>query len=172
MNLSYANRMNNLVIWVDSNDKELGEVTRKEAHERALLHRIAVVMVIDGSGNFLVQERMSGKLDHSSAGHVDVGESYLQTAKRELCEELGMCDVELNYVGKGITDESKLGGPMVSHIYEVYSCIGMPGKLAEGEVKSVFWKKPEELMTEMLDPRTRDKYTLTFPETLRLSAWW
>jgi isopentenyl-diphosphate Delta-isomerase len=160
--------MDDLVIWVDENDTELGTVPRKRAHEEGLLHRIAVVIVTDQNGNILIQERMSSKLDHSSAGHVEVGETYVQAAKRELYEELGMDSVELKYVGKGMTDEGALGGASVKHMYEVYTCSGEPKTLAEGEVKSVFWMKPEQVRREMEDPETAGKYTLTFPQTLRL----
>lgn len=160
--------MEDIVIWVDEYDNELGKVTRKQAHEEGLLHRIAVIIVTDPDGNVLVQERMSGKLDHSSAGHVSVGETYLQTATRELYEELGMNNVELKYIGKGVTDEEALGGGHVKHIYEVYTCSGEPKVLAEGEVKSVFWMSPNDILTEMKNPETVEKYTLTFPQTLRI----
>jgi isopentenyldiphosphate isomerase len=160
--------MDDLVIWVDENDTELGTVTRKQAHEEGLLHRIAVVIVSDTDGNILVQERMNGKLDHSSAGHVDVGETYTQAAQRELYEELGIKTVELKYVGKGMTDEEILGGAPVKHIYEVFTCREEPQALAEGEVKSVFWMKPDDIRSEMENRETAHKYTLTFPQTLRL----
>lgn len=159
--------MEDLVIWVDENDNELGHVTRKRAHEEGLLHRIVVVMVTDAHGNILVQERMSGKLDHSSAGHVDIGETYIEAARRELYEELGM-NTELKYAGKGMTDESKSGGGPVKHIYEVYYCTGEPKALAEGEVKSVFWESPSNLEFEMSNPVTAQRYTYTFPHTLQI----
>lgn len=92
--------MTELVEWIDKNDKVLGVVPLKKAHGEFLLHKIAVVYVVNSDGQILVQERLSGRLDHSAAGHVDPGESYEQAAKRELCEELGICGVELLEIGE------------------------------------------------------------------------
>lgn len=73
------------VIWVDENDAVLGEVDREKAHKEGLLHRVAAIYLVNDRGEILVNERAKdGYLDHSSAGHVDVGESYLEAAKREL----------------------------------------------------------------------------------------
>jgi len=159
--------MEDLVVWVDENDKELGHVTRGRAHCEGLLHRTAAVVVRDDKGNILIQERMSGKLDYSSAGHVNVGETYLETATRELKEELGIEGVELEYVGKGMTDEAEHGGDPVKHIYHVFTCTSAPTKLAEAEVKSVFWKSIQELLEEVKNPDTAKKYTPTFVQTLQ-----
>src|SRR3989338_4420810 len=88
------------VIWVDNNDNVLGEITREKAHQEGLLHRVAVIYVVNDKNEILVNERAKdGYLDHSSAGHVDIGESYLEAAKRELEEELGISGIELQEVG-------------------------------------------------------------------------
>jgi len=68
----------------------LGEVSVPEAHQKGLLHRISVVYLTNNKNQILIQKRSDGRLDHSAAGHVDVGESYLAAAERELEEELGV----------------------------------------------------------------------------------
>lgn len=83
------------VIVVDENDQVVGTMDKAEAHRTGVLHRIAVVYVENPAGQILVQVRSNGRLDHSAAGHVDVGESYLEAAQRELHEELGVSGVEL-----------------------------------------------------------------------------
>lgn len=92
--------MHNIDI-VDKNDNVIGECSVKEAHEKKLLHRVSVVYLINDKKEILVQERMDdGRLDHSAAGHVDKGETYIDAAKRELKEELGVEFVTLKHLGK------------------------------------------------------------------------
>src|SRR3990167_11017250 len=92
--------MNNRVILVDEQDNVLGEITREKAHQEGLLHRVSATYLTNDRGEILVNERAKdGHLDHSSAGHVDVGESYLEAAKRELEEELGVVGVEFQDIG-------------------------------------------------------------------------
>lgn len=81
---------------VNERDEVIGTAARSEIHRRGLLHRAVHIFVFDPEGNIYVQRRAAskdrhpGKLDSSAAGHVDPGESYLQTASRELQEELGI----------------------------------------------------------------------------------
>lgn len=154
------------VIWVDDNDNVLGEITRQKAHQEGLLHRVAVIYLLNDKGEILVNERAKdGHLDHSSAGHVDVGESYLEAAKRELEEELGVSGIVLQDLGasqaqdKGKTFNSK-------HMFRVYVCKTAPVKLKEDEVKSVFWAEPKQVLEDMrINPK---KYTEGFKSTLKL----
>ena len=96
------------VVLVNEKDEVIGTLSRAEAHKRGAPHRIAVVYVENSRGEVLVQVRMNGRLDHSSAGHVDPGEEYVDTAKRELREELGIDSVELRRVGHGVSEENDL----------------------------------------------------------------
>ena len=154
------------VIWVDENDNVLGEITREKAHKEGLLHRVAAVYLVNDNGEILVNERArDGHLDHSSAGHVEVGESYLEAAKRELEEELGIIGIELQDIGtacaqdKDITLNSR-------HYFRVYVCKADPVKIQEDEVKSVFWANPKKIYEDMrVKP---EKYTGGFKSTLRL----
>ncbi len=41
----------------------------------------------------------AGKWDDSVAGHVDEGETYLEAATRELAEEIGVVNTDLEEVG-------------------------------------------------------------------------
>lgn len=113
----------NNVILVDENDNELGVISIEKAHREGLFHRIVVVYLTKKNGQILVQERMSGRLDHSSAGHVDPGENYLEAAKRELKEELGI-ERELSELGKTISDEiePEANNNRIRHIYKIFEC--------------------------------------------------
>ncbi|MDQ7783662.1 MAG: NUDIX domain-containing protein [Desulfomonilaceae bacterium] len=92
---------NEILEIVDEQDRVVGTTTRKDIHQRGLMHRAAHVFVFNSRGEIYVQRRSASKdrhplkLDSSAAGHVDPGETYEQTAVRELQEELGIrADVE------------------------------------------------------------------------------
>jgi HAD superfamily hydrolase (TIGR01509 family) len=156
------------VIWVDEDDNELGVIPREKAHREGLLHRIAVIYLTRKDGQILIQERISGRLDHSSAGHVDPGESYLQAAQRELEEELGIKD-DLVKLGKTVSDEidPESDGKRIRHIFEIFECQAEPGHLAEGEVKGVFWADPKTIYEEMKGDIGNNKYCGGFKVSLK-----
>lgn len=149
------------VIVVDENDNVLGQMDKAEAHRTGVLHRIAITYVENPAGQILVQIRSNGRLDHSAAGHVDVGESYLDAAKRELEEEIGISGVELTYVGHGKTiGEGSDDGLSRSHMFDIYTCVAEPGALQEDEVQGVYWADPHEVLADMcVNP---DKYAGAF----------
>lgn len=81
---------------VDMDDKVIGQATRREVHEKGLLHRAVHVFIFNSLGEIYIQrrsrlkDRYPLKLDSSAAGHVDSGETYEEAAGRELMEELGI----------------------------------------------------------------------------------
>ena len=81
---------------VDAHDRVIGQATRREIHEKGLLHRTVHILVFNSDGKIFLQKRSllkdenAGYWDTSSAGHVDSGESYLAGSHRELYEELGI----------------------------------------------------------------------------------
>jgi len=158
------------VIWVDEKDTVLGEVTREKAHKEGLLHRVATIYLMNNNGEILINERAKdGYLDHSSAGHVDVGESYLDAAERELGEELGVTGVELKDIGSTYSQDK--GAAFNSrHMFRIFVCDASPVKLKEDEVKSVFWQKPSEVLQDM--GKNPEKYTGGFKESIKVFIGW
>lgn len=81
---------------VDQDDVVTGQRSRAEVHAEKLLHRAVHVFVFNRNGELFLQKRSllkdtaPGLWDSSSSGHLDVGESYAEGAKRELAEELGV----------------------------------------------------------------------------------
>lgn len=81
---------------VDENDNVIAVKTRGEIHARGLMHRAVHILVFNGEDELFLQKRslskdeQPGKWDSSAAGHVDSGEDYLECARREIGEELGI----------------------------------------------------------------------------------
>jgi len=81
---------------VDENDNIVGEATRKEIHEKGLLHREIHVWFITPKGEIIFQHRAKDKdtfpdlLDATVGGHIEKGDSYEKTAIKEMEEETGI----------------------------------------------------------------------------------
>ncbi|MFB6985571.1 NUDIX hydrolase [Streptomyces sp. NPDC056304] len=88
--------MGELVERVDDQDRVMRPVERGEAVQNRWLYRMAMVLVRDRSGHYLVHQRpkdssrFPGEYSWLVAGAVAVGESYEAAAARELMEELGV----------------------------------------------------------------------------------
>lgn len=157
--------MDKNVIWIDDNDNALGEISLIKAHQEGLLHRISVVYLTNDNNQILIQKRTDGILDHSAAGHVDVGESYLEAAERELEEELGVGGIALQEVGDCSSGEN---GRKIRHRFKVFKCKANPGKLDPDEVEKVFWANPMEIWDDMKNDSDDKKYCGGFKITLEL----
>lgn len=155
------------VILVDGKDNILGEVTRDEAHRKGLWHRVSVIYLYNDKGEVLIQQREDdGRLDHSSAGHVDPGESYLEAAKRELEEELGVKNATLVEIGKDQSDH-KWNNQVRKHKYAIYMTKSNPVKIDKTEVKNVFWINPHNILDEISKDNGDLKYTAGIKVTLK-----
>ncbi len=85
---------------IDKNGNLTGQtVERSTAHAQGILHRTAHIWIIrteQGRIQILLQKRSEnkdsfpGKFDTSSAGHIQAGDEPLESALRELEEELGI----------------------------------------------------------------------------------
>lgn len=90
---------------VDEHDRVIGRARRSECHGNpALVHRVAHVLVFNSGGELLLQKRsrhkdiQPGRWDTSVGGHLDPGEDYLEAARREMQEELGIAGVPLTFL--------------------------------------------------------------------------
>jgi isopentenyldiphosphate isomerase len=89
---------------VDEEDWIIGEALKTVVHLQGLRHRVAAVLLQREDGKFLIPtasgiKAEAGLLYHSAAGHVLSGESYADSARRELQEETGLTAEELDYLG-------------------------------------------------------------------------
>lgn len=89
--------MKNAIDVLDESGLRTGEIlSRSDIHRLGKLHRVVHLYLFDTKGRLLLQRRSStvdhfpGALTISVLGHVDAGESSMDTAERELEEELGL----------------------------------------------------------------------------------
>ncbi|MFE7111466.1 NUDIX hydrolase [Streptomyces sp. NPDC057575] len=88
--------MGELVERVDLQDRVVDVVERGEAVRNRWLYRMSMVICRDADGRYLVHRRpdtssrFPGEYSWLVAGAVEVGESYVAAARRELKEEMGV----------------------------------------------------------------------------------
>ncbi len=138
---------------------------RGVAHREGSLHPTAHIWIVRpnkaGGYDVLLQKRSAGKdsypgcYDISSAGHVPAGEDYLESAVRELGEELGITasPEELEPVGihKGYMESEFYGKPFrdaeMSQMYVYRKPVDTDRlSLQESEVEEVIWMDYDECL--------------------------
>jgi len=105
--------MKEILPIVDECDKIIDEVDKANFDKTTgRIYRTVSLILFDKSGNFLIQRRafskatFAGKWQFSAAaGHVKIGESYLDAVYRETVEEIGLslenknfCEVEKVFI--------------------------------------------------------------------------
>lgn len=81
---------------VDQSNKIIGRATRGECYQKGLLHRAVNIFIFNSQGEVFLHKRSQKKIkypgywDLSCSEHVKPGESFKETAKRGLKEELGV----------------------------------------------------------------------------------
>lgn len=96
--------LENKLILVDLDDREIGNGEKMDVHRRGLLHRAFSVFLFDGS-RLLIQKRAEGK--YHSAGlwantccsHPRSGETLTESAVRRLAQECGIENVMIREAG-------------------------------------------------------------------------
>lgn len=156
----------------DERGRKTGVVKERSlVHRNGDLHGTAHVWIVrkkdKGGFDVLLQKRSANKdsypgcYDISSAGHLPSGQEYLESALRELEEELGISDVkpeDLHYIGMNeeFNHEEFYGKPFRNHeISAVYVYIKPVDekelRLQEEEVESVIWMDYDVCMSRLHD---------------------
>ena len=84
------------VILVNEEDKEIGTISKKEAHKQGLLHRAVSAFVFDTKGRLLLQQRAidkyhsNGLWSNTACTHPRPNESNIDAINRRLKEEMGI----------------------------------------------------------------------------------
>ena len=90
----------------DEHGQVLGEDTISNAYNRGEIRLTAQVVLLNGRGEILMQQRAASCVDDplywdtAAAGHVDYGETPAQAAQRELHEETGLDIANLQHIGE------------------------------------------------------------------------
>lgn len=153
---------------VDEDGRPTGRtVSRREAHDRGILHRTAHVWVVGkerGRFRILLQKRSEekesfpGMFDTSSAGHIPAGAEPLPSALRELSEELGITASPdlLDFAGTFRSRYEKVfhGRPFrdneATSVYVYKGPVDAGSlKLQESEVSQVRWFDLDEVWDEI-----------------------
>jgi isopentenyl-diphosphate delta-isomerase len=88
--------MNELLILVDENDKEIGLMEKMPAHKSGKLHRAFSVFIFNTKGELLLQQRADSKYHsgglwtNTCCSHPVSGEEIAVTIKKRLKEEMGI----------------------------------------------------------------------------------
>ncbi len=96
---------------VDESGTVLEVVPRREMRAKRLRHRCVFLAVQGSDGRLLVHQRAPDKdlwpsrWDIAAGGVAAVGESWVEAARRELAEELGIEADVLNEIGEGRYDD-------------------------------------------------------------------
>ena len=93
-----------IVQIVDEDNQEIVTIARWMMREQRLIHRASYILVFNRAGELFVQKRTKNKdiypgyWDVAAGGVVLAGESYEESASRELAEELGISGVNLQFL--------------------------------------------------------------------------
>ncbi|MBI4896727.1 MAG: NUDIX domain-containing protein [Candidatus Aenigmarchaeota archaeon] len=96
--------MSELLDVVDRDNTVIEKATRADIHNSDLWHRGSHVLLFNTKEEILLQHRSKTRdkfpdtLDCSASGHTLAGDTYEQTAQKELEEELGVKDIALKKI--------------------------------------------------------------------------
>ena len=145
-----------LIYVVDQHDEVIGEGRRHDLSPDDI-YRVSSVLVYNANNDLLIAQRKSNKIKEggmwgpSVAGTVEVGETYVENATKETCEELGI--TESDFVLKSLVKK------LVNAKYTFYCefCETTIDKPAEwftpqaSEVEQVAWSKRGELRNDIVN---------------------
>ncbi len=136
-----------IVTVVDEEDNIIGEKPRKDVEEKNLIYRTAAVIVVNDKEEIFTHQRKKTKFlypgmwDVKVGGMVLAGESYEDSAKRELYEEAGIKNVDLAFLY-----DQKMRSEINNVNRKVFKCIwNGPIKIQEEEIEQGKFMAIEEI---------------------------
>jgi isopentenyldiphosphate isomerase len=148
---------------IDEKDRITGQAPKAVVHRQGLRHRVAAVLLQGADGKYLIPtasriKAEAGLLYHSAAGHVLSGESYVDSAGRELQEETGLAADHLEPLG-AFWFEKEYPSRIEKESFHVYRATYRRSMgpvrlneeqvneqwLTEEELKRIYRNKPEKI---------------------------
>lgn len=155
--------MENKVILVDRQDKEIGTELKLKAHQDGALHRAFSIFVFNSKGELLLQKRSSKKYhsgglwSNTCCSHPQPGETIIPAAHKRLKEEMGFdCDLKEIF---SFTYRAKLSGGLIEYEFDhilVGNFDGEP-KANPDEVEEIKWIDSRFLIRDI--EQNQEKYT-------------
>jgi isopentenyldiphosphate isomerase len=146
------------LIQVDERNKIVGPVSRGVAHDTiGIFYRTIYVLVKNDKDEVLIQKRSSTKdlfpncWDISVGGHVKFGKSYVETAVREMYEELGIQAKETDLILKG---EVLVKLSKSNEFFNVFEYKLKPNQsitIEDNEISNISWLTIESIKKSMSD---------------------
>jgi 8-oxo-dGTP pyrophosphatase MutT (NUDIX family) len=153
---------------IDEKDQITGQAPKAGVHRQGLRHRVAAVLLQGVDGKYLIPtaskiKAEAGLLYHSAAGHVLSGESYADSARRELKEETGLTADDLEYLG-AFRFEKEYSSRIEKENFHVYRAIYRPSMgpvrlneeqvneqwLGERELRAIYNRDPQSISAPLL----------------------
>ncbi len=143
------------VVLVDTDDVEIGTMSKSHAHSEGRLHRAFSIFIFNSQGRLLLQRRAAHKYHsgglwtNSCCSHPRPGESVPQAASRRLKEELGFtCDLspEFNFTYRAIVGEG-----LIEHEFDhvLFGTYDGPVNPDANEVSDVRWMRMNDLADDL-----------------------
>jgi isopentenyl-diphosphate delta-isomerase type 1 len=114
--------MEETLILVDGNDRQIGTGLKLQVHREGLLHRAFSIFIFDHKGRLLLQRRAAGKYHSANlwtntcCGHPRPGEETEHAAHRRLGEEMGLA-CPLREV-MTLTYQARVPGNLIEHEFD------------------------------------------------------
>ncbi|MCC8098279.1 MAG: NUDIX domain-containing protein [Eubacterium sp.] len=162
---------------------------RSEVHSDGDLHRTSHIWITrrnpeTGEPQILLQKRSKNKdsypscLDISSAGHIEAGHDYLESALRELNEELGIKadedDLEFAFKQRKYAEAVFYGkvfkDNQISNVYIYRKNADISDlKLQESEIESVVWQDCKYILERL--EKNDPNYCIIYEEFVKLAPF-
>lgn len=147
-------------ILTEDGDRTGMQETRNEVHRDGAWHGSVHIWIIE-NGQVLLQKRSKnkdlypGRFDAACTGHIDIYESPLEAAQRELFEELSLKikaqDLKLLFVQKTHAKEKNFVSNEVNYVYRL-TCQANRSELKYNheEIDKLIWLDCDELQKQLL----------------------
>jgi len=148
-----------MVDIVDENLNVIKTITKKESHEKGLLHCTVIAEVVNSKGEYLFVKQAKHKQDPGQfvspmGGHVLSGESLEDAFRREMEEEVGMKNFTFEYIGKFIYNRL-VKNHIENHYFIVYLVRSDEEVILNDEGVDYMWITLDDLKKDMKENPSR-----------------